>query len=243
MHKLFAIVFATIIDQATVFFRYKRKSLDSVALICCHPIRHFQHHAWPGSLVVLNQGEDVDAGEFLAAVEEGELDGEGCAFDDAAELLDEFYSGGGGASGGEQIVADDDALAGFHGVFMNFEGVRAVLQRVGNAGGLGGELLWLANGNKAGAEPIGQSGGENEAARLDSRNDINRVTLVVFAEAVDEEMESLFVFQKRGQVVKENPRLRVIGHFADQLLQVVHSNASSRLDSLRYAHFNNRYGR
>src|SRR6267142_1803824 len=193
-------------------------------------------------LVVLNQREDVDAGEFFTAVEEGKLDGEGCAFDDAAELLDELHSSGGGASSGKQIVADDDALAGFHGVFVNFERVRAVLQRVGNAGGLGGELLWLANGNEAGAEPVGQGGGENEAARLDSRDDINRVALVVLAETVDEEMESLLVFQKRGQVVKENPRLGVIGHFADQLLQVVHSNVSSRFDSLCYAHFN-RYGR
>src|SRR6266478_3966515 len=215
MHKLFAIVFATIIGQATVFFRYKRKSLDSIALLCCHSIRHFQHHAWPDSLVVLNQGEDVDTVEFFAAVEEGEFDGESCAFDDAAELLEELYGGGGGASGGEQIVADDDALAGLHAVFVNFERVRAVLERVGNAGGFGGKLLRLANGNKAGAEPIGQSGGENEAARLDSGDDINRVTLVVLAEAVDKEMESLFVFQKRGQVVKENPGLRVIGHFAD----------------------------
>src|SRR5882724_2869205 len=138
--------------------------------------------------VVLNQRKNVDAGEFFAAVEEGELDGQGCAFDDAAELLDEFYSGGGGASSGEQIVADNDALAGLHGVFMNFERVRAVLERVGNAGGLGGKLLWLANGNEACAEPVGQGGGENEAARLDSRDDVNRVTFVVLAETVDQQM-------------------------------------------------------
>jgi len=46
-------------------------------------------------LVRIDQGEDVEPVSFLAAVEEGELDGEGCSFDDPAELLDEFYSGGG----------------------------------------------------------------------------------------------------------------------------------------------------
>src|SRR5882762_3079123 len=121
---------------------------------------------------------------------------------------------------------------------MNFESVRAVLERVGNTGGLGGEFLGLANGNEACAESVGQSGGEYEAARLDSRDDVNRVTFIVLAETVDQQVKSLFVFQKRGQIVKENPGLRVIGHFADQLLQIVHSNVSSRFDSLRYAHFN-----
>jgi len=45
LHKLPAIEFAAIIDQTKVFFSYERESLDSVALICCHSIRHFQHHA------------------------------------------------------------------------------------------------------------------------------------------------------------------------------------------------------
>src|SRR5580704_17662974 len=96
-------------------------------------------------LVVLNEGEDVDAVQFFAAVEEGELDGEGGAFDDASELLDELDGGGGGATGGEKIVADDDALAMLYGVFVNLERVRAVLERVGDAGGFGGEFFRLSN--------------------------------------------------------------------------------------------------
>ena len=40
-------------------------------------------------LVVLDQGENVEAGEFFAAVEECEFDGEGQPFDFTAQFLDE----------------------------------------------------------------------------------------------------------------------------------------------------------
>ena len=153
-------------------------------------------------------------------------------------MLDEPGGGGGGASGGEQVVADDDALAGFYSVFVNFERVRAVLQRVGNAGRLSGEFLRLANGNKAGAEPVRQSRSENEAARLDACNDINCMTLVVLAEPVNQQVEPLLVLQQRGQVVKKNARFRIVRHFADQFLQIVHSNVPSRIASFRFAYFN-----
>jgi hypothetical protein len=38
--------------------------------------------------VVLDQGEDVEAGQFGAAFQEGQFYGEGGAFDGAAQLLD-----------------------------------------------------------------------------------------------------------------------------------------------------------
>jgi hypothetical protein len=50
--------------------------------------------------VVLNQRKDVEALQFAAAFEEREFDGEGGAFDGAAELLDELGGGSGGAAGG-----------------------------------------------------------------------------------------------------------------------------------------------
>ena len=187
---------------------------------------------WPTSLVVLNQGEDIEAGEFFAAVEEGEFDGEGAAFDGAAELLDEFGGGGSGAAGGEQVVANDDALAGFDGVFVDFEGVGAVFQSIGDAGGFGGEFFRFANGYETGVETIGQSGSEDEAAGFDASYNIDGVTGVVIAKPVDQRVETLLVLQQGGQVVKKNARFRVVRHFADQLLQIVHSNVSPYAISL-----------
>jgi len=44
-------------------------------------------------------------------------------------------------------------------------------------------------------------------------------------------MKTLLVFQQRGQVEKEIPGFGLVRHFADQLLQIVHSNVSSLFDS------------
>src|SRR5260370_8644467 len=110
----------------------------------------------------MDQGEDVEAVQFFAAVEESELDGEGGAFDRAAELLDEFGGGGGGAAGGEQVVANDDALARLDGVFVDFERVCAVLQGIRDAGGFSGELVPLSNGNETGAKLQSHPASQNQ---------------------------------------------------------------------------------
>ncbi len=135
--------------------------------------------------VVLDQGEDVEAGEFFAAVEEGEFDGEGEAFDFAAEFLDELGCGRGGAAGGEQVVADDDAVAGGDGVFVDFDRVGAVFEGVGDGARFGGQFFRLSNGDEAGAESIGESGSENKATSFDAGDLIDLVAVVVPAELID----------------------------------------------------------
>jgi hypothetical protein len=59
-----------------------------------------------GLLVVLDQREGIDSGQLFAAVEEGQLDGEGRAGHFSAEFAHQLNGRGGSASGGEQIVAD-----------------------------------------------------------------------------------------------------------------------------------------
>src|SRR5262249_2483212 len=57
---------------------------------------------------------------------------------------------------------------------------------------------------------------------------------------VHQQVESLLVLQKSRDVVEQNSRLGVVRHFADQLLQIVHSNVSSwfdDFDSLRSSAF------
>src|SRR5258708_22448631 len=105
---------------------------------------------------------------------------------------------------------------------MDFESVCAVFQGVRDTGGFGRELLGLSNGDETRIEAVGQSGGKNWAGRFDPPYDVNGVGLVVVAEAINQRVKPLLVFQQGGQVVKENSRLRVIRHFADQLFQVVH---------------------
>src|SRR5882762_8880701 len=135
--------------------------------------------------VVLDQGEDIYAVQSLAAVEKSEFDGEGGAFDSTAELLNELGGSRGCTTGGEQIVANNYALAGLDGVFVDFERVGAVFQGIRDAGGFGGKLLRFSNGDKSCAKPVRQCGSKNEAAGLDPRDHVDRVTVVVLAEPVN----------------------------------------------------------
>src|ERR1700681_4369917 len=105
--------------------------------------------------VVLDQGKDVEAGEFGAAFQECQLYSEGQAFYFAAQLLNESGGGCGGAAGGQQIIADYDAITGLDGVFMDFQRVGAVFQRVRDAGAFGGEFFRFAHWNESGVKTIG----------------------------------------------------------------------------------------
>ena len=89
-------------------------------------------------------------------------------------LLGDHAGGcGGGAPGGEQVVDDEDAVAGTHGVVVHFEGVGAVFEVVGDADAGGGEFLGFAHGDEAGAEGVGECGGEDEAAGFDADDGID----------------------------------------------------------------------
>jgi len=84
----------------------------------------------------------------------------------------------------------------------------------------------VSDGNETGVEPIGESGSENEAARFDARNHVNGVADVVLTEAVNQHVKAKLIFQQGGEGRKKECPLRVVRHFADQLLQIVHSNVS-----------------
>src|SRR5579859_101306 len=169
--------------------------------------------------VVLNQRENVDALQFLAALEKSQLDSKGRALDDSSQLLDELYRGGGSASRSQQIVTDDHPHAFLYCVFVNLQRVGAVFKGIRNAGGFCGELFGFADGHKTSPETIGQRGSEDKTSSFDACDYVNPVAVVMLTEAVDERVETLLVFQQRGEIVEENTRLRIIGNFADQLLQ------------------------
>jgi len=53
-----------------------------------------------------------------------------------------------------EVVADNDAVAFLDSVFVDFEGVGAVFEGVGNAGSFCGSF-WFAHGDEACAEAVG----------------------------------------------------------------------------------------
>ena len=59
------------------------------------------------------------------------------------EFPDEVEGGLHGAASGEQVVVEEHDVVGLDGVLMDFDGVLAILFRVGLLHGLGGELAGL----------------------------------------------------------------------------------------------------
>src|SRR5947209_4599187 len=109
----------------------------------------------------------LGAAELLPAAQSEKLHDEKVRPDRRALLANQLAGGGGGASGGQEIVDDGHLLALLHRVDVGLEDARAVLEGVLHALGLVGELPQLADRRDADAEPIGERGAEEEAARLD----------------------------------------------------------------------------
>jgi hypothetical protein len=169
--------------------------------------------------VVVQEAEDVESIETLAAFEKVKLDGEGKTGDFTAELLNELDCRFHGAAGGEKIIDEDDTLATLDGVEMDFKAIGAVLEIIGDTGDGRGQLARLANGNEAGVEPIGQRGAEDESAGLNAENEIDFALKIMRGQSVNELREAGLVFEQRGDVVKEDAGLGKIGDGADKGLK------------------------
>ena len=109
---------------------------------------------------------------------------------------------------------------------MQFELVGAVFELVGDGAGFSGQLFWLADRNKTGAEAIGQRRSENESPGFNAGDNIHLGAVVLLAELINQRMETGRVFQQCGEVVEQNTRLGIIGNFADQSFQFGHSSPS-----------------
>src|SRR4029077_5484658 len=105
---------------------------------------------------------------------------------------------------------------------MNFELVTAVFELVGDGDDLPRQLLRLAHGDKSRAEAIGQRRRKNKSARFDSGDDVHMLPGVMLAQPVHQGMKAARILQQRGQIVKENARLWIIGYLANQFFQIVH---------------------
>ncbi len=84
-----------------------------------------------------------------------------------------------------------------------------------------GKLARFAHRDEPCIQPIGQRRPKDESARLDPQHQVDIALDVVGGQRVDQLGEAGLVFQQRGDVVKQNPRLGKIRHRAHQRLQVL----------------------
>src|SRR5215211_274135 len=170
---------------------------------------------WTGCSVP-DEAEELIALDQLPALEELELDQGGDADDLAAQALHQAGRGPGGAAGGEHVVDDQDPLAGHHGVGVQLQGGRAVLERVLLGLDLVGQLAGLADGDEAGPEVVGDRRGQDEPAGLDTDHLVDVAAAEVDDRLVDHRREADLVGQQRGDVLEDDPRLGEVGHVADE---------------------------
>src|SRR3989338_5512340 len=127
--------------------------------------------------IVLEQRKDTAGIEFFPSLQKGELDDKGALYDRAAKRVDQGDGRRRSPAGGDQVVGYEDAGVRREGVPVDLQGIRAVLQLVARAVRLVGKLAGLAHDAEARAQFVSQGGADDEAARLDSQNDVNLLVL------------------------------------------------------------------
>src|SRR6185437_13475562 len=83
------------------------------------------------------------------------------------------------------------------------------------------QLARLADGHKARPQLVRQRRSENKPARLDARHQGNLLVGIVGRQRIHQLGKRLRLLQQRGDVVKKNPLLGEVRHFANVLLQAI----------------------
>src|SRR5439155_16655691 len=115
------------------------------------------------------------------------------------------------------------------------ERVGSVFEIVGGPQRRRGQLARFANRREAGAYAVRDRGAKNEPPALDADDDVDRLFLERRRQTIDGRFEAGRILQQRGDVVKEDPRLREIRHVTDLALQVVHVHVRSESADLEAA--------
>ncbi len=113
---------------------------------------------------------------------------------------------------------DDDAIAVAKCIGVDFERVRAVLERVRFGKLAVRQLSGLSNRNETGPYTIGKRGAEHVPACFDAHDVPDLAALEAVDEQVDCRFETLRVFEQRGDVAKEYPGQRKIGDRSNEVL-------------------------
>jgi hypothetical protein len=138
-----------------------------------------------------------------------------------ADLAHQLDRALGGAACGDQIVHKDETLAGTNGVLVHFHLIEAVFQRLSYPHRGMRQLPLFADRHEAGGDPMCHRTAENESACLDACDLVNLVAGPGLNQFIDRSAEGTSVAEQRGDVAKQNARLRVIRNGADGGLRIV----------------------
>lgn len=91
----------------------------------------------------------------------------------ASEFADQFQPGKHCAARGNQIIDQQHARTGFDGIGVDFHRSFPVFERVALRYGFKRQLAFFADGDKTDVEMVGECRADNEAARVQTGNDVD----------------------------------------------------------------------
>lgn len=157
---------------------------------------------------------------MLSAVEVFEFDEEGGGDDLGIEGFEELDGSSCRAACGEKVIDEEDFFAGFDGIGVDFDGVFAVFEGVGHGVDGPGEFAFFTDGDEAGVEDLGDSGGEDEAAGVDADDFVDFFALGGIGKELKGGFEEGGVSEDGGDVLEEDSGLGEIGDVPDGGVEV-----------------------
>ncbi|MFT6180955.1 MAG: hypothetical protein ACJAQT_001925 [Akkermansiaceae bacterium] len=163
---------------------------------------------------------NVGVAEGIAALEVGEFDEKGHANDIGIEGFEQLDGGGSGASGGEEIVHEEDFLARFYGVGVDFDDVFAVFETISHLVSGPRELSFFTNGNEARVEVLSDSSGKDETAGIDPDDFVDLGVTGGGGEECDGGLKERGIPEDGRDVFEKDSRFREIGDIANRGVKV-----------------------
>ena len=172
------------------------------------------------------------------AAEIGQVDDEGRRRHRRADLSNKAHRREGGSGGGDEVVDEQHPRARRAGVDMHGEPVAAIFQRIILGDRLAGQLARLADQEQPAAEPLGERRTDDEAARLDRRDEVGRLPYPR-RQRLDRGGEAARVEEQGGDVAKLDARPGEVRDGTDQCLELglVQASSPSALAASRFAIF------
>src|SRR5260370_5402711 len=177
----------------------------------------------------------IHRAQFRRAAKVRQVDDEAGRDHIGADLAHQLDRALRGAAGGDQVVHPDHALAGMDGIGMHLHFVEAVFQRVGDAYRGMRQLAAFANRHETGRHLVRHRAAEYEAARLDAGHLVDLATRPGMHQFIDRAAEGTRVAEQRGDIAKQDSRLRIVRNGGDAGLPIIFKSHFILVSSFRGA--------
>src|ERR1035437_2248102 len=144
-------------------------------------------------------------GKLGAAVQEEQLQNHLDRLDAGSGALNQLARRLSGAAGGQDVIHDQGPLATYERVGVNLDDGASILQLVLSTVRLAGQLACFADGYEPDSELVGNSRAQDEAARLDTDDDVH-VAGVPTRDFLHDSAQGRAIAEQRGEVLERQPR-------------------------------------